>query len=94
MLKSPLSSMGSVVGPRWRGRLGKPLLMVIGIGGMMLWHCESVWQCMIIKQMVGWGLGVLAVEGEGSADGATTGGGGGGMDSITGVCGMGGSMDG
>ena len=49
---------------------------------------------MIIKWMVGWGLGVLAVEGEGSADGATTGGGGGGVDSITGVCGMGGSVDG
>ena len=40
------------------------------------------------------GSGVLAVEGEGSADGATTGGGGGGMNSITGVCRMGGSADG
>ena len=50
------SSMGSEVGPSLIGRVGKPLLIVMGIGGRVLWHCESMWLCTTMKQAVGWGV--------------------------------------
>ena len=89
----PQSLMGLEVGPSWRGRVGKPLLIVMGIGGRVLWHCESVWLCTTMKQTVGWRAWGSVVAREGSS-GVATGVGGDAVGGIVGLCGMGGSMDG
>ena len=90
----PQSSMGSEVGPSWRGRVGKPLLIVMGIGGRVLWHCESMRLRMTMKQTIGWrAWGLVVVAREGSS-GVATGVGGDAVGSIVGLCGMGGSADG
>ena len=89
----PQSLMGSEVGPSWRGRVGKPLLIVMGIGGRVLWHCESMWLNTTMKWTIGWRAWGLVVTREGSS-GVATGVGGDAVGGIVGLCGMGGSMDG
>ena len=93
VLNSPQSLMGSEVGPSWRGRVGKPLLIVMGIGGRVLWHCESVWLHTTMKQTIGWRAWGLVVAREGSS-GVVTGVGGDAVGGIVGLCRMGGSADG
>ena len=46
------SLMGSEVGPSLIGRVGKPLLIVMGIGGRVLWHCESMRLCATMKRLL------------------------------------------
>ena len=89
----PQSLMGSEVGPSWRGRVGKPLLIVMGIGGRVLWHCESMRLHMTMKRTIGWRAWGSVVSREGSSGVATVVGGDA-VGGIVGVCGMGGSMDG
>ena len=87
------SLMGLEVGPSWRGRVGKPLLIVMGIGGRVLWHCESMWLCTTMKQTIGWRAWGLVVAREGLS-GVVTGVGGDAVGGIVGLCRMGGSVDG